>query len=224
MILKIAHRGASEYASENSIEAFKKAIKLKTDAVEFDIHQTKDGKMVVMHDDSVDRTTDGFGLIKNLTFKEIRKLHLKNGELVPTPQEIIDVVKNKCVCKIHIKDRFIEKSIARIIKRNCMENSAIITSNNFSVLKKIRAMLPKIKIERGGFREKVSTKKIIRKARRVKANIVGVHCLIATKKLVKELHRNGLEIHVWPVNDKRAIEKMKKIGVDGITTKCPDKI
>jgi len=224
MILKIAHRGASECTSENSIEAFKKAIKLKADAVEFDIHQTKDGKMVVMHDFDVDRTTDGSGLIKNLTFKEIRKLHLPNGELVPTPQEVLDVVKNKCICKIHIKDRFIDEKLAKIIKRNRIENSVIITSNNFSVLKKIRQLFPKIKIERGGFREKVSIKKIIRKAKRAKANIVGVHCLIATKKLVQELHENGLEVHTWPVNDKKSIEKMEKIGVDGITTKCPDKI
>lgn len=224
MTLKIAHRGASKYAPENSLEAFRKAIKLKADVVEFDVRQTKDGRIVVMHDESVDRNTDGSGLIKNLTFKEIRKFHLPNGELVPTLQEAFDVLKNKCICKIHIKDRLIANKIAKIIKRNHIENSVIITSVIDSSLKKIKKIFPKIKIARGGFETKIPIKDLIKKAKRVKADIVGIHRSIITKKLVEELHKNGLEIHVWPVNDKRTIEKMKKIGVDGITTKYPDKI
>lgn len=224
MTLKIAHRGASKYTPENSLEAFKKAIKLKADVVEFDVRQTKDGRIVVMHDDSVDRTTDGSGLIKNLTFKEIRKLHLPNGELIPTLQEAFDVLKNKCICKIHIKDRFIEEKVARIIKKNHMENSIMITSVMDSSLKKIKKIFPKIKIARGGFKTRIPIEDLIKKAKRVKADIIGTHRSITTKKLVREAHRNGLEVHVWPVNDKRTIEKMKKIGVDGITTKYPDKV
>ena len=224
MVLKIAHRGASKYAPENTLEAFRKAIKLKADVVEFDVRQTKDGRIVVMHDDNVARTTDGSGLIKNLTFKEIRKFHLPNGELVPTLQETFDVLKNKCICKIHIKDRFIENKIDKIIKRNHIENSVMITSVMNSSLKKIKKIFPKIKIAKGGFKTRISIEDLIKKAKRVKANIVGVHCSIITKKIVEELHKNGLEVHVWPVNDKRTIKKMKKIGVDGITTKCPDEI
>lgn len=67
MTLRFAHRGASAYAPENSIQAFKKALTLKIDGVEFDVHLTKDKQIIVMHDDNVQRTTDGYGLIKDLT-------------------------------------------------------------------------------------------------------------------------------------------------------------
>jgi len=97
MVLKIAHRGASNYAPENTIEAFKKAIRLGVDVVEFDVHRTKDNKIIVMHDNKVEKTTNGVGLIKNLSFKEIRKFHEPNGELIPTLQEVLDILKNKCI-------------------------------------------------------------------------------------------------------------------------------
>ena len=100
----------------------------------------------------------------------------------------------------------------------------MITSIINSSLKKIKKILPKIKIAKGGFETRIPIEDLIKKAKSVKADIVGIHCSIITKKIIQELHKNGLEVHVWPANDKRTIEKMKKIGVDGITTKCPDKI
>jgi len=225
MVLKIAHRGASNYAPENTIEAFKKAIRLGVDVVEFDVHRTKDNKIIVMHDNKVEKTTNGVGLIKNLSFKEIRKFHEPNGELIPTLQEVLDILKNKCICKIDIKDNLMEEKIARIIKKNHLENSVIITSKIFSTLKKIKQNLPKIKIERGGFKEKIPVEKIIKKAKSVKADIIGPHYSIITKKLIEEAHKNGIEIHAWvTVDNKKTIEKMKKLGVDGITSDWPDKI
>ena len=116
MILKIAHRGASCYAPGNTLEAFKKALKLKVDVVEFDVHHTKDGKLIVMHDDNVNRTTDGVGPIHKFSLKQIRKLHKPNGEPVPTLQEVLDVLKNKCICKIDIKDKRTVDKVIKLIK------------------------------------------------------------------------------------------------------------
>lgn len=224
MVLKIAHRGASNHAPENTLEAFKKALQLKADVVEFDVHHTRDGKIVVMHDHNVKRVTGGKGLIRNLSFKEIRKLLEPNGELVPTLQEALDVLKNKCVCKIDIKDRLMAGKVVKIIKKNRIENSVIITSEIFSALKKVKQLSPKIKIEAGGFRKRISISEIIKKAKGVKVDIISPHYSITTKKLVEEAHKNGLKVHVWVVNDKENIEKMKKIGVDGITTSFLNRI
>lgn len=116
MVLGIAHRGASGYAPENTIEAFKKAIKLGADIVEFDIHYTKDNKIVVIHDDNVKRTTNGDGLVRNLLFKEIRKFHTPNNELIPTLEEVLDILKNKCICKVDIKGELMEEKVCKIIK------------------------------------------------------------------------------------------------------------
>ncbi len=224
MVLKIAHRGASNYAPENTLEAFEKAIELKADIVEFDVHCTKDSKLIVMHDRTLKRTTDGFGLIHNLPFREIRKFHEPNGEKIPTLEEVLYILKNKCIAKIDIKDRWAWEKVVKVIKKNCMEDLVIVTSKIFSVLKKIKQLYPKIKTEAGGFKERIPIKKMIKKAKDVKADIISPQYPITTKKLVEEAHKNGLEVHVWTVNDKKTITKMKKIDVDGITTTCPDKV
>lgn len=107
-----------------------------------------------------------------------------------------------------------------------MEDSVIVISGTLSVLEEIRRHSPKMKIEVGGikYNEKISIKEIIKKAKSVQANIIGTHYNITTKELVEEAHKNGLEVHVWTVNDKKTIEKMKEIGVDGITSNYIDRI
>jgi len=224
MVLKIAHRGASDYAPENTLEAFRKAVKLKVDVVEFDVHHTKDNKLVVMHDHNIKRTTDGLGLIKNLTFKKLRKFHESNGESVPTLQEVLDILKGKCICKIDIKDQGILEKVLKVIKKNHIEDSVIITSQLISVLRKVKNLSPEIKIELGGFKEKKPIKEMIKEVKDIKAEIISPHYSIITKKLVEEAHKNGLEVHVWTVDDKKTMEKMKKIGVDGITSNYADRI
>ena len=224
MVLRIAHRGASDYAPENTLEAFRKAIKLKIEAVEFDVHHTKDGKLIVMHDHNVKRTTDSLGLIHEFSLKELRKFHEPNGESVPTLQEVINILKNKCICKIDIKDSNITEKVLRAIKDNKIENSVIITSELISVLKKTKNLFPEIKIELGGFQEKRPIKEMIKEVKDIKAEIISPHYSIITKKLVDESHKNGLEVHVWTVDDPKLMKKMIKLGVDGITSNYADKI
>lgn len=224
MVLRIAHKGASKHAPKNSLEAFKKSVKSKIDAVEFDVHHTKDNKLVVMHDHNIKKTTDGFGSIHKLSLKELRKFHKSNGEPVPTLQEVINILKNKCIIKIDIKDEGIVKKILKIIKKNNIESSVIITSELVSVLKKIKKLSPKIKIELGGFKEKRPVKEMIKEVKDIKAEIIGPHHSIVTKELVDESHKNKLEVHVWTVDDLKIMKKMKKLGVDGITSNYADKI
>lgn len=223
MVLRIAHRGASNYAPANTLEAFHKAVKLKLEVVEFDVHHTKDGVLVVMHDHNVKRTTDGLGSIHTLSLKELRKFHEANGEKVPTLQEVINILKNKCICKIDIRDRGIGDKIIRLIKKNHMENSVIITCDFHSVIKDIKAHHPNIKSSMGGVKEK-SVEKVIKKAKTIKADIIDSFYTITTKKLVDEAHKNGLEVHVWTVDNPRLMKKMVKLGVDGITSNFADKI
>jgi len=224
MVLRIAHRGASDYAPENTLEAFRKAVELKLEVVEFDVHRTKDGKLVIMHDHNVKKTTDGLGSIHTLSLKELKKIHEPNGESVPTLQEVINILKNKCICKIDIKDSNITEKVLKMIKKNHIENSVIITSELISVLKKSKILSPEIKIELGGFKEKRPVEEMIKEVKDINAEIISPHYSIITKKLVDESHKNGLEVHVWTVDDPKLMKKMKKLGVDGITSNCADKI
>jgi len=113
VVLRIAHRGLTEHIPENSLLAFKESVKLKLEVVEFDVHHTKDNKLIIMHDHYIKRTTKGLGLIHKYSLKEIRKFHLSNGEPIPTLQEVIDILKNKCICKIDIKDVGIVESVLK---------------------------------------------------------------------------------------------------------------
>lgn len=90
----IAHRGGRSYAPENTLAAFRQAIQMRVDGLEFDVQMTKDGTLVVMHDDTVDRTTNGTGRVADLTLDAIRRLDAGQGEKVPTLQEVLDLAKS----------------------------------------------------------------------------------------------------------------------------------
>ena len=223
-MLKIAHRGASGYVSENTLEAFERAIRLKANAIEFDVRCTKDGEIVVIHDHFLKRTINHSGLVCKLTLKELRTCYELNGGSIPTLQEALDALKHRCICKVDIKDRGVTEKVIRIIKRNGMLRSVIITSRIPSVLVRVRRLTPSIKLAVGGLQGSVSVTTILNRARLAKADIVDLHYSIATKETVEQVRRNAFKVHVWTTDDKRIIKKLKKIGVDGITSNYPDRI
>ena len=94
-MLKIGHRGARGYAPENTLKSFQKAIELGVDAVELDVQLCKSGELIVMHDDTVDRTTDGSGFVKKLKLKDLKKLDAGMGERIPTLEEVLDLVNRR---------------------------------------------------------------------------------------------------------------------------------
>ena len=109
-ILNIAHRGASAYELENTFAAFEKAIEMKADMIELDLHLTKDGEIIIMHDFQLRRMTDGGGRIEDLNYDEIKKFHENNGELIPTFEEVIKQTANKIGLYCELKSFEIENS------------------------------------------------------------------------------------------------------------------
>ena len=115
-MLIIAHRGASGYEPENTLRSFRKAIGLKSDAIELDVQLTKDNKLVVIHDETVNRTTNGKGKVKDLTLRELRKLDAGKGEKVPTLEEVFNLVKRKVKIHVELKGNNIAKPVNDLIK------------------------------------------------------------------------------------------------------------
>ena len=223
-VLKIAHRGAARYAPENTLLAVIEALRLGAHAVEIDVHRTLDGGVIVMHDHSVRRTTGSIGFIEALSLREIKQLKVRQKEVIPTLDEVFDVVKKKAILKIDIKDRTMEEDVLKIIKKHHATKSVIITSRISSVLTKIKELSPEIKTESGGWKKGRPPREIIRGALSLKADIVSPHYSITTKNLVDLAHRRGLEVHVWTVDDEKTAQQMKNRGVDGITTNYLDRI
>ncbi len=225
-ILRIAHRGASKYEFENSRKAFLKAIELGIEVVEFDVHLAKDNEIVITHDDYIiENTTGNKTLLKDLTFQELKRIrHSNNEPPILTIEEVIVMLKDKCICKIDIKGSGMEVAISQLIREYNIEKTTIITSAIPFTVKKMKELNPNIKIEMGGFANNESAEEIINLTKECNAEIAGIHSKMATKKLVDEIRKNKLEIHVWPADDKNIIEKLKNMNVDGITSICPDLI
>ena len=234
----IGHRGARAYAPENTVPSFEKGIKCKADMIEFDIRLTKDGHIVVMHDATVDRTTNGTGLVSQLTLKQIKDLDAGiwfspkfKGTKIPTLEEAIAVIKGKAKFAIEIKKELhsneaIEKKlIEEILKNNILEDTVVI-SFNFSSLKRVKEIEPQLQI---GFllSQNDDFEQGLKEILRIKGeaihppdySLLNAH-LVA--HLVSEAHRKGILVRLGNPNNKEEMNKLIKMGVDGISTDFPD--
>jgi glycerophosphoryl diester phosphodiesterase len=224
-MLNIAHRGASGYEPENTLRSFSRALTMNVDAIELDVHLTKDKKLVVIHDNSVKRTTNGKGWVKNFTLKQIKTLDAGLDEKVPTLKEVFDLVNKKVFINIELKGKGTAKPVARLIeqyvKKGWWYNHFIISSFNFKELENFYNVNKKVRI--GVLFERFPDK-YFQKAALVNAYSINFPLTKVTKKYVEKAHKQGLKVLVWTVNTKKDIAKMKKLKVDGIFCNFPDRI
>jgi len=138
MIEVVGHRGAAGLEPENTLRSIRKAIDLGVDSVEIDVRVTRDGYLVVIHDETVDRTTNGHGYVKDLTFNEIRQPDAGKGEKIPTLEEVLNLTKGKVVLQIELKAREATEPTVHLIERNNAERDVIIISFMHDLLRRVR--------------------------------------------------------------------------------------
>lgn len=216
-MLKIGHRGARAYEPENTLRSFKRAIELGVDGVELDVRETKDKKLVVIHDADVSRTTNGKGLVSELTLKEIKALETEKGERIPTLEEALDFIDKKVKILIELKEVGTEKKVLDLLKKKGLDN-VIIVSFLEEALKRIRELNEKI--ETGLIY--VRHKNPIKAALELKANYLLPLYRFTHTANVQKAHENGLKVIVWTINKPEEVEEYKKKGVDGIASDKPD--
>ncbi len=221
-IIIIAHRGASNLAPENTLKAFKKAIELKADFIEFDVRQSKDGEIVIIHDANTFRTTGYSGIIEKMTLEELKELDCGDGEKIPTLEELVKLAKGKIGLNCEIKVGNMAHKIIEIIRDADLFKSTIISSFKQKELLKIRNLEPRLKIaslnptRSGWLMDWFSRKKMIKTA--VENNFYAINplYLVVNKKFIDKAHIKNLKIYPWTVDSISAIENLIKIGVDGI--------
>jgi glycerophosphoryl diester phosphodiesterase len=235
--LVIAHRGASAYKPENSISAFEEAIKMKTDYIETDVHQTKDGIVVIMHDFSASRTCDipknSKSELKNMSFSEFLLFKIKGAnECPPSLDSAIKFINGRCKLLIEIKKGSeyypgIENNILSIIQANHAESWVdIIHSFDKQALlnlqqQKTGAKLQKLIV----FKFPLASFTFSKKGEKDNFSAwqgVNVYYKFASKRIIKKLHSQGKTVFVWTVNKRRKMKKLIRRGVDGIITNKPD--
>lgn len=221
----IAHRGASGYELENSYSAFEKAIELGADMIETDIWQTQDGHLILMHDKCINRTTKGKGKISKLTLEEIKKINLKNGEKIPTLDEVLDKFGRKIGFNLEIKANKIENKVNELILKYNLAKSIMISCFSFNNLKEFNKINSELHLALLTFfpafisKLKYPFKKCLEHG--IEA-INPVH-IFKSKKYVQQAHDKKIKIYPWTVNKKDEIIKFRdKIKVDGIITNYPD--
>ena len=229
-----AHRGASGYAPENTIVAIKKAIEMKADGIEIDIQLTKDGKIVVMHDWKVDRTTTGRGYVYELDYDYIKTLDAGQwftkdfiGETVPTLEEVLDILPKDMMLNIEIKDTArhhtnIEEKMLEVLKKypDKFEN-IIVSSFHHDKIKKRQKLEPKLKLALLTDSEFIEIEKYL-SSNGLSSYSYHPEINLISKEDVEKLHDSGVKIFVWTVNKEEDLNYLVKLGVDGVITNYPD--
>lgn len=191
----IGHRGAAGLALENSKEGIKAALKLDVDVIEFDIHRTKDGKLVVLHDAHTGRVAKERAFVNSVTFAELQKIELDNGQSVPTLEETLDVIGSKPVI-IDIKDEGVAEELFHIIDKYPKADISL-ASFKHGELKRIRQARPKIRVY---ILEHFAPLDIIQSAQRIQAHGIGLNKWLMNPLTYYLAERYGLELYVYTVN------------------------
>jgi glycerophosphoryl diester phosphodiesterase len=232
----VAHRGAAGYAPENTMAAFQLGVDMKADYIEIDVQQTKDGELVVIHDVTLDRTTDGTGFVKDHTLEEIRQLDAGSyfgpefaGEKVPTFEEVLDEFRGKTGILIELKATYyypgIEQKVADALKERNMHLSTnekiIVQSFQFESMKKMDELLPTVPV---GVLVYLATD--LSEARlnefATYAEYVNPSKSLVHASLVNEVHERNMGIMAWTVRKPEEVQPLLDAGVDGIITDYPD--
>ncbi len=223
----LGHRGCA-YEPENTLRSVKKAVDLGANGVEIDVRRCKSGEIVVIHDNKVDRTTNGKGYVKDFAFGELKKLNAGKGEEIPTLEEAINLIKsinqkNKKQIKIiiELKEKDLEKDVAKIIEKDDFAKSAIIISFYHQSIKNIKNLNKKINT---GILFVGNPINIVDLAKGVNADFLFPRFDYVDKNLVDTAHKNKLKVYVWNIDDVENLKKMLKLNVDGIASNKPDVI
>ncbi len=230
-----AHRGFSGEYPENTMIAFEKAIEAGCEGIEMDVHFTKDGKLVIVHDELIDRTSDGKGFVKDYTYEELTAFDFSNTYKdkvgfckIPTLEEFMVLVHDKDILiNIELKTGIfpypgIEQATYDMIQKYDMHDKVVISSFGHASVMKMKEIDPTIKC---GFLTETG---ILNVGEYIQSH--GIECyhpffaMLVNPDLVKDIRSHGLEINTWTVNEEPYMEMLMEMGVEGIIGNYPDRV
>ena len=228
-----AHRGASAYAPENTLEAFRLAMEQGADGIELDVQMTKDGELVVIHDETIDRVSNGNGAVRDYTLEELKQFSVSNhfeqypDVKIPTLREVLELVKPGTMeINIELKTGIywypqIEQKVLELVKEEGMEERIIYSSFNHYSVQKIRELSPEAETAYLIGDVMLDVADYTRNT-----GIKGLHPALFHVKMadfLKEYKESGIALRVWTVNDKDQIRWLIDEGVDAVITNYPDR-
>jgi len=219
MVYVVGHRGAAGVEPENTIRGFRYALELGVDYTECDVRLTKDNQLIVMHDETVGRTTNGTGAIRDLTFAEIRSLDAGKGERVPGLTEVLEVVKDKAMLLIELKGERVEEQAVQTVKAMQMDEQVVFTSFHLNRIREVERLDPSLKVAAIFGQPSADA---CQQALDVGASGIGIYYRNLRPESVEEAHRHGLDVRAWNPDTVPEMQAMIDLGVDGVSSNRPD--
>jgi glycerophosphoryl diester phosphodiesterase len=219
MVQVVSHRGAGWLLPENTLPGFERAIELGCDLTECDVRLSADGKLVVLHDATVDRTTNGSGQVVDLSFDQLRELDAGNGALVPTLDEVLEVIDGRIKLLCELKAPGTAAPSVAAVREHGLVEQVIFTSFQFERLAEARALGDELRL--GGILASPALVAVEHLAE-LRAASIGVHHEHLTPQFVRAAQERGLHVRGWNPNTEPEIERLLEMGPDGISSDRPD--
>lgn len=226
-----AHRGASAYAPENTMPAFELALEQGADGFELDVQLTRDDEVVVVHDETLERSTDGRGWVADHSLEDLRRLDASGGRegfagvRIPTLGEVFALVRGTdAVVNVELKNstmayKGLEERVLAVIAEHAMTHRVVLSSFNHDSLRRLTAIAGEVRL--GALYEQVLWKPW-KYARRLGVDALHPSLASARRTVIERAHDEGMDVHVWTVNEPSDIVRMADFGADAVVTNYPD--
>lgn len=215
----VGHRGAAKVLPENTLKGFRYALDLGVDMIECDVHLTRDEHLVVIHDDTVDRTSNGSGEVRRMSLTQIQELDAGDGERIPTFEEVLEVVGGQVTLLCELKGAGTEEAAVEAVRNRGLVEHVIFTSFHIDRLERVRDIGEDYRI---GPILPDPTPVQLAAAVELGATGVGVHYPNLSLRIVEEVHSAGLDLRAWNPDTLPEMKAMIALGADGIGTNRPD--
>lgn len=215
--LTIGHRGVMGVEPENTLRSFVAAERAGLDVIELDLHLSKDGALVVMHDADVDRTTDGSGPIAEKTLEELRELDAGNGERIPVFEEVLDAVR--APLQAEIKDVRAARSLAGVLTDRGVTDRVEVLSFHDEAIAEVARLVPGV---RTALVAEHYGPEVVERAVAAGAATVCLDIQRVTLEVVERARKAGLRVCAWVVNTQQHLRLVRALELDGATTDYPD--
>lgn len=219
-VLRVGHRGAAGHAPENTLASVETAISLGADLVEVDVQRTSDGHLVIIHDKRVDRTTNGVGLVSELSLRALRELDAGAGQRIPTVEELLQTAEGRVGLILELKVKGLAAQVCKSVRLSDFTGEVIYASFLLDEVRSIREADPRTMTMALFGRLPHDP---VMAAQKAQATYIGFSYITVTKPLVETCHQRDLAAFAYTVNDRQDIMNMMSLGVDGIISDFPDR-
>ncbi len=224
--LNIAHRGASANFPENTLAAFRAAVEAGAQMIELDVQASRDGALVVLHDETVERTTDGFGRVDAIELAELKRLDAGvrfserfRGERIPTLDEVFRAITPRCGLNVEIKSRGVEAGVCELFRKYGAYATSLVSSFEWDALERVKRIDSDVRIALLAEKRRDG---LVQAALAMGAYAVNPRADMVDAEFCASVHARGLKLYTWTVDAPELMRFLIEAGVDGIMTNRPD--